>query len=60
MELNGLGNIEVSVFHDNSINRMSRWYRIDIEYKMRKRSRLELNTAVLSFKNISVANMGCK
>ena len=62
MELNGLGNIEVnvvSVFRDNSMDGMYGWCRIDLEYKMKKRSRLELNTAVMSLKK-SVANMGCK
>ena len=38
-----------SVFRDNSMDGMYRWSRIDCEYKMKKRSRLKMNTAVLSF-----------
>ena len=38
-----------SEFRNNSMDGMSRWCRIDCEYKMKKRSRLELDTPVLSF-----------
>ena len=38
-----------SVFRDNSMDGMSRWYRIELEYKMKKRSGLKLDTPVLSF-----------
>ena len=39
-----------SVFRDNSMDGMSRRCRIELEYKMKKRSRLKLDTPVLSFK----------
>ena len=39
-----------SVFRDNSMDDMYRCCRIELEYKMKKRSRLELDTPVLSFK----------
>ena len=38
-----------SVFRNKCMDGMSRRCRIDCEYKMKKRSRLEMNTSVLSF-----------
>ena len=39
-----------SEFRNNSMDGMYRRCRIELEYKMKKRSRLEMNTPVLSFK----------
>lgn len=37
-----------SEFRDNRMDGMYRWSRIELEYKMKKRRGLEMNTPVLS------------